>query len=469
VGVYTDISERKQAEEALRRRTEELRLLYEAGRELGRTLDLQEVRETLGELVAQVMPCDCLVVSSYDAEEQLIHCVYSLHEGKSLDVSTFPPIPLEAEGWGTQSVAIRSGEGLLIRDYDARIETSRTAYYVSDKGQVVEDVPEGEDRTRSALVVPLKLEGQVVGIVQVFSYHLDAYSEDDLRMLEALAQQLAAAGANALLYQQAQDEIAERKRVERERELMESQLRQAQKLEAVGVLAGGVAHEFNNMLTVIQGNAELAQMALEPSHPLQGELTAILQAARRSADLTQQLLAFGRRQMLRPRMLDVNEVIRKLVRMLQRIIGEHITLRLDLAVRLDTMWADVGALQQVLMNLVLNARDAMPDGGDLCLETAEISVDSAYCQSRPEAEPGKYVRVAVVDTGVGMDEATKEHLFEPFFTTKGVGEGSGLGLSVVYGLVREHGGWIEVESEVGKGTRFEVYLPLRGEDVGRKT
>lgn len=257
-------------------------------------------------------------------------------------------------------------------------------------------------------------------------------------------------------------DITDRKRAEEERQKLEAQLRQAQKMEAVGLLAGGVAHEFNNMLTVIQGNAELVLMQEEAANPLRGELLAIHRTAERAAGLTKQLLAFSRRQMLQLRPVDLNELLRGFVGMVERLIGEHIAVEMELEDGLELVQADGNALEQSLMNLALNARDAMPDGGQLRLETARVDVGEAYCETHTTAKPGGYVRVSVSDTGAGMNHETLEHLFEPFFTTKEVGEGTGLGLSMVYGVVKQHGGWIDVESEMGAGTRFEVYLPVGG-------
>ena len=216
-----------------------------------------------------------------------------------------------------------------------------------------------------------------------------------------------------------------------------------------------MAHEFNNLLTVILGNTEIGMSELEPGHAVRAELAAIQRSARRAADLTQQLLAFSRRQVLQLRALDANELIRSFARMLQRMIGEHIELQLSLAPELDEVLGDGPAVEQVLMNLALNARDAMPEAG----------TDGGYCKTHAEAKAGEYVRIGVLDSGKGMDQETREHIFEPFFTTKEVGEGTGLGLAVAYGIVRQHGGWIEVESEVGKGTRFDVYLPVHVVDV----
>lgn len=259
-------------------------------------------------------------------------------------------------------------------------------------------------------------------------------------------------------------DVSERKRAEEEKAKLEAQLRQAQKMEAVGLLAGGVAHEFNNMLTVIQGNTELAMLQGSPDLP-QRELAIIQRTAQKAARLTQSLLAFSRRQVLQRKDVHLNHLVKSLAEMLARLIGEHISLDLKLQPDIGAVHVDEQAVEQALMNLALNARDAMPSGGTLRFETAQLEIDAAFCQTHSEARPGEYIRVSVVDNGVGMDEATRAHLFEPFFTTKEVGKGTGLGLAMVYGIVKQHGGWIDVESHKGEGTRFDVYLPVQSTTV----
>jgi len=260
-------------------------------------------------------------------------------------------------------------------------------------------------------------------------------------------------------------DITERKRAEEERRQLEAQLRQAQKMEAVGLLTGGVAHEFNNLLTVMQGNAELGLAQVEPGHALHKELSVIQRTAKRAAKLTRQLLAFSRRQVLEPQILDLNRLVTDFSEMLGLIIGEDIEVQVKVAPELRTVFADANAVEQVLMNLALNARDAMPEGGTLTLKTAQVTLDGEYRRSHPDVKAGDYVRVTVVDTGVGMDEATQERLFEPFFTTKEPGKGTGLGLAMVYGIVKQHDGLIDVHSQLGEGTRFEVYFPVQEADV----
>jgi len=259
-------------------------------------------------------------------------------------------------------------------------------------------------------------------------------------------------------------DITARKRAEEERDELELQLREAQKLQSIGMLAGGVAHDFNNLLTVILGNTELALERAEPSSALHHELESVHKTAKRAAVLTQQLLAFGRRQILQPRLLDLNALVSDFGDMLGRLIGEHIQLHVELAAGLGSVYADSAALTQVLMGLALNARDAMPPekgGGELRITTQEVALDSAFADTHPGARPGLYVQLAVIDTGEGMDAATMQHIFEPFFTTKELGKGIGLGLAVVYGIIRQHNGWIDVHSQPGHGTRFDIYLPVK--------
>jgi two-component system cell cycle sensor histidine kinase/response regulator CckA len=243
------------------------------------------------------------------------------------------------------------------------------------------------------------------------------------------------------------------------RKQLEDQLRHSQKMEAIGRLAGGIAHDFNNLLTAIRGNAELLLGDMAMDHPLRADLEEINRAAERASSLTRQLLAFSRRQILQPRILDIDGVVSELERLIRRLIGEDIELVTHRNSGGARVRADRGQLEQVLMNLAVNARDAMPSGGTLRIETSAAVLDDAYVELHPGATPGHYARLSVADTGVGMDARTLSHVFEPFFTTKGVGEGTGLGLATVYGIVKQSGGHIAVQSEVNGGSRFEIYLP----------
>jgi len=244
-----------------------------------------------------------------------------------------------------------------------------------------------------------------------------------------------------------------------DRRFLEAQLRQAQKMEAVGRLAGGVAHDFNNLLTAILGYTGLMLRRLPPDDPLRHGAQEIEKAGERAADLTRQLLAFSRKQLLMPQVLDLGVAVAETESMLRRVIGEDIELTTSTEVPLDAVRVDVGQIEQVILNLAVNARDAMPGGGRLTIALRNVTLDEGFARDHPGAKFGPHVLLAVSDTGVGMSPETQSHVFEPFFTTKEVGKGTGLGLATVYGIVKQSDGYIAVRSELGRGSTFEVYLP----------
>jgi PAS domain S-box-containing protein len=254
-----------------------------------------------------------------------------------------------------------------------------------------------------------------------------------------------------------------------EQKLLETQLQQAQKMESIGRLAGGVAHDFNNMLSVILGHAELGLMHLEPTNPVAANLREIKEAAERSADLTRQLLAFARKQTVAPKLLDLNDTVGSMLKMLQRLMGEDIRLHWSPAANLWKVKMDPSQVDQILANLCVNARDAIDGIGAVTIASENITVDGHYSSLHPDAVPGDFVRLTVSDTGKGVDAETMSHLFEPFFTTKAIGKGTGLGLATVYGAVRQNNGFVTVYSEVGKGTTFCIHIPRHaGEPADEK-
>ena len=305
---------------------------------------------------------------------------------------------------------------------------------------------------RAVLALPLQVQDTIIGAVGLGDQVGRVFAPEEIKLVQAFADQAAIALENARLYEQAQQAYEELSRTQ-------AQLLQTQKMEAIGRLAAGVAHDFNNLLTIIKGRSQLVLKRLASTNPLWRDVQLIQTTSDRAARVVEQLLAFSRKQILQPKVIDLNAVVGGMMDMLRQLIGEDIELAFVPAPELGRVRADVGQLEQVIVNLAVNARNAMRDGGRLTIEAANVDLDEGYASRHVGVRPGAYVRLAVSDTGVGMDERTRVRLFEPFFTTKEVGNGSGLGLATVYGIVEQSGGNILVYSEVGHGTTFKIYLP----------
>ena len=312
------------------------------------------------------------------------------------------------------------------------------------------DLPEGHPEITSFLGIPLKVADHILGMLALVN-RPDGFDQEHIEDIKAVVEVLAL--------------TAYAEKTERQKTQIEGQYLQAQKMEAIGRLAGGMAHDFNNLLTVILSNADLMLTQTHPSGFIEEGLSEIMAASRRAAALTQQLLAFSRRQPLQPRVIDLNETIEAMKDMLGRLLGEDIDMETCSATQPATVKADEHQIEQVIMNLAINARDAMPLGGQLTIETQLMYLDQEYAAAHAEVTAGPYVLLAVSDTGKGMDPATRQRIFEPFFTTKEQGKGTGLGLSTVYGIVRQSHGHIWVYSEPNQGTTFKIYLPRSSEAV----
>jgi len=300
----------------------------------------------------------------------------------------------------------------------------------------------------SVALVPIRDRHHIVGLIQLNDRRKGCFTLQSIEQFE----QIAAHIGSALM----------RKQAEAEATALTGQLHQAQKMESVGRLAGGVAHDFNNLLMGIMGYTELCQEEIEPSHPIREWLDGIADATRRSADITRQLLAFARKQIIAPRILDINDTITGMLKLLRQLIGEDINLTWRPGANVYPVKIDPSQVDQIVANLSVNARDAIADNGEIMLQTGNIDINAGDCASHPEAVPGTYVVLTFRDNGVGMDSETLANIFEPFFTTKEIGKGTGLGMATVYGIVKQNNGFIEVSSTPAAGTTFKIYLPKAG-------
>ena len=303
----------------------------------------------------------------------------------------------------------------------------------------------GPTNSRSLLMLPIILDDEVVGSLGLESDEERSFSMAEIRLAQSVADQVSGA--------------LDRARLEEERHRLEAQYHQAQKMEAIGQLAAGVAHDFNNLLTAMNGFAEMIQFELEPDDPIQELAGKIRHSGESAAELVRQLLAFSRKQLIEPKVLNLNTLVENMSKILERLIQENISLEAKLAPGLWLVKVDPAQIEQVIVNLAVNARDAMTHGGQLTIETVNVVLDDDYTTQHLEVQPGEYVMLTIRDTGQGMSQKIQEHIFEPFFTTKEMGKGTGLGLATIFGVVKQSGGDIWVQSEEGSGTTFKIYLP----------
>lgn len=396
---------------------------------LGQSLSLAASQEQAAEVIAdageELLGWDACSIYSYDSDEEKGKpiVVYNLISGKRINVlANYAELDLSE----VTRKAIQQGAQLILRDE------------IRDKS--------GNKPACSLMFVPIRKGNKTVGVLSMQANKSKAYDQNSLNTLQALADYCGGAF----------------ERIRAESALRESQrviLRQ-ERLAAVGQLSAGVAHEFNNILTIIKGHANLLLDNAHSSTDMRQSIGQIGSSAERAANLTRQMLAFSRKQIMQPKALDLNEVANQVTKMLSRLLGENISLCCNLTPIIPAVHADVGMMEQIIMNLALNARDAMPKGGRLIISTSATEVNDQQTNRHAEAYAGKFVCLTVADTGFGMDEATLQRIFEPFFTTKEVGKGTGLGLSTVYGIVKQHHGWIEVASKKGQGAAFTIFIPI---------
>lgn len=476
VKVLRDRTVQRQAEEDLREERRALEVLNKAGSALAAENELAKVVQIVTDAGVELTGAEFgafFYNVLNDAGES--YTLYTL-SGAPIEAFSKFPMPRNTAVFGPTF----RGEGIVRSD-----DITKDPRY--GKNAPRKGMPEGHLPVRSYLAVPvISRTGEVVGGLFFGHAEVGVFKARSEQVLAGLAGEAAIAIDNARLTESMQREIAERTKAQEELSLLnanleaavaerteqlrksEEGLRQAQKMEAVGQLTGGVAHDFNNLLQVIVGNLESLQRLIpESSGRVQRALKHAMNGARRASSLTQQLLAFSRRQPLDPKPIDVNTLVGGMSDLLHRTLGEMVSVEAVSSAGLWRVEADSNELEAAILNLAVNARDAMPDGGRLTIETRNTVIDESYAQSQAEVVPGRYVMVSVTDTGTGMDPNTIQQAFEPFFTTKPVGKGTGLGLSQVYGFVKQSGGHVKIYSELGHGTTVKIYLPrlLREADV----
>ena len=420
--------------EELKARQSRLEALLRVSHELARIQPVESLLGGIAKTSGQLFGANAVTFHLVE-DEELVLC------GNWNEAEDFMASPRLRIGQSLTGAVVTSGELLVVQDPadDARMAPAHRENY-------------RRQGVRAFLAAPVKIDDKVIGVLGIRTCRAEGFSKADVEMARALASQAAIALENSRLYQEVQrafDELSQTK----------DQLVQAQKMDAIGQLAGGIAHDFNNILTVIGGRSQLLLARAAADDRARPDIELIAQASDRAAALTRQLLAFSRKQVLEPRALDLNALVGGLAPMLSRLIGEHIELLIAPGADVGQVMADPGQLEQVIMNLVVNARDAMPEGGTVKIETGSMDLPDGAKHAQGQIPPGEYVTLTVHDSGCGIQPATLTKIFEPFFTTKESGKGTGLGLSTVYGIVRQSNGFIGVDSTLGQGTVFTIYLP----------
>lgn len=432
VHVARDITERKEAEDAIKSKLElENTLLRVSSRFVG-AADLDKaINESLAD-IGRLAGADRAYVFIFNDDGKTMNNTYEwCAKDVNPQIQRLRDLPVEKFSWWNEK--IRRGEVIDVKDVSTLPKEAGAEREEFEKEGI-----------RSILGIPLYAGGNLAGFVGFDNVKgTDSWSGGQLMLLRFTADIFGSA--------------FERRRAENEKVKLEGELLQSQKMEALGRLAGGIAHDFNNLLTGIIGYSQMLMTSINPLDPLRGDIDEIKKAAERGASLTKQLLTFSRKQPVTPKVINLNEIISNYKNILSRIIGEDIDLIFIPSKNLGNIKVDQSQFEQVLINLVINSRDAMPHGGRLIIDTKNATIDEEFCRHHPYATVGEYVSLSVSDTGVGMDEEVKKHIFEPFFTTKEFG--TGLGLAIVYGIVKQNGGFIDVASETGAGTTFKIYLP----------
>jgi PAS domain S-box-containing protein len=508
VGVVQDITERKQAEAALLASESRYRRIVENTSEGVWSYDAEGNTTFMNARMAEMLRCgveDALgkPISMFlgALEERRPHVQrhggraelrLQRADGEELWVSLHADPLHDAAGGYEGMIALVSDITESRRETEARnrlaaiVESSDDAIISRDPSGAITSWNRGAERLYgwtsaetlgqpATIIIPAERVDEERGIVErivrgeiVENYETQRRRKDGSRVDVALNVSAIRDGSGAVVgYSTIARDLTEQRKAQAALRRSEDQLRQAQKMEAIGVLAGGIAHDFNNLLSVILSYSSLMIDDLEAGDPIRGDLEEIEKSAQRATGLTRQLLAFGRQQVLEPAVIDLNHVLQGVSKILSRAVGEDIEVTMLPGAKLARVHADPGQIEQVILNLVVNARDAMPTGGNLTIETSNAYLDESYAAEHPGVVPGAYAMLAITDTGVGMDRATRDRIFKPFFTTKEKGKGTGLGLSTVYGIVQQSGGHVWVYSEPGHGTTFKVYLPATDRAVDR--